>query len=134
MHAPLRRRQILMARELLNRARRCAPHRQVRTERMTKDMHAGVRHLVTCPFQSDRCTHSCRFRRFTSPHSNAIISPHRSPASPLTAPRELCLDSDRGESPVVRYWAAASSRSLFVLVRASVFNLSRGIGAQFATV
>ena len=43
MHVPLRRRQILMPRQLLNGPRRRAPHRQVRTERVSQDVHAWLR-------------------------------------------------------------------------------------------
>lgn len=43
VHVALRHRQILVPGELLNRARRCAPHRQMRAERVPKDVHAAAR-------------------------------------------------------------------------------------------
>jgi hypothetical protein len=45
LHVPLRRRQILMTRQLLNRSRRCAAHRQMRTERVPQSMHTVLRNL-----------------------------------------------------------------------------------------
>ena len=39
VHVPLRHRKILMPYEFLNGARRCATHRQMRTERVTEDVH-----------------------------------------------------------------------------------------------
>ena len=40
VHVALRRRQVRMTSELLDRSRRRALHRQVRTERVPQDMHA----------------------------------------------------------------------------------------------
>jgi hypothetical protein len=45
MHVPLRRHQILMARELLNRPRRRAAHGEMRTERVAQSMDATLTDL-----------------------------------------------------------------------------------------
>jgi len=49
VHVPLRRREILMARELLNRAGRRAPHREMRTEGVPQSVHA-----VLCNLRASR--------------------------------------------------------------------------------
>jgi hypothetical protein len=41
VHVPLRRDQILMPGELLNRPRRRAPHREMRAERVPQSMHTA---------------------------------------------------------------------------------------------
>ena len=46
VRVPLRHREALMPDELLHASHRCALHRQVRAERVTRDVNAG-RHL--CP-------------------------------------------------------------------------------------
>ena len=40
MHIALRRREVLMSREFLNRSRRRTSHCQMRTERVPQDVHA----------------------------------------------------------------------------------------------
>ena len=45
MHVPLRRHQILMAGELLDRSCRGAAHREVRTERVPQSMYAALAEL-----------------------------------------------------------------------------------------
>ena len=49
---------------------------------------------VTWPFHSERATQSWRLPRSTSDHSSAIISPHRSPASPPSS-------TSRGRRPSI---------------------------------
>jgi hypothetical protein len=57
MHVPLRRRQIFMSRQLLNRTSRCAAHREVRTERMSESMHAARREMRPSGRTSDVILH-----------------------------------------------------------------------------
>jgi hypothetical protein len=45
VHVPLRRREILVAGELLNGSGRRAAHRQMRTERVPQPMHTALRYL-----------------------------------------------------------------------------------------
>jgi len=47
VHVPLSRREILMASQFLNRPRRRSPHRQMRAERVTQDVHPQPFHA--CP-------------------------------------------------------------------------------------
>jgi hypothetical protein len=47
VHVPLRRREIHVAGEILNRSRRRTAHREVRTERVPQSMHAALRELRT---------------------------------------------------------------------------------------
>ena len=58
MHVPLRRAQIAMPGEFLNRQAWRASHRQMRTERVTQDVHAAVRPTIplglACTFAPDR--------------------------------------------------------------------------------
>ena len=41
VHVPHRRREVLVAREVLNRLRWRAPHREVRAEHMAEDLHVA---------------------------------------------------------------------------------------------
>ena len=45
MHIPLGRREVLMSRQFLDRPCRCTPHREMRAERVAKDVHAPVLQL-----------------------------------------------------------------------------------------
>ena len=47
VHVPLRRGEIHMPGELLNRSRRRPTHREMRTERVPQSMHAALRELRT---------------------------------------------------------------------------------------
>jgi hypothetical protein len=45
MHVPLRRRQVLVSRQVLYRPRRSTPHREMRAERMSQAMYPARREL-----------------------------------------------------------------------------------------
>jgi len=52
VHVPLRRGQVLMPGQLLDRPRRRATHRQVRTERVTDHVRPVVEHARAIPEES----------------------------------------------------------------------------------
>jgi hypothetical protein len=60
VHVPLRRREILMPRELLNRAAWRAPHREMRTERVAQSMHTALRDLRASCRAFDMMLHDVR--------------------------------------------------------------------------
>ena len=181
VHVPLRRRQVLMPGQLLNRPRRRAPHRQVRTERVPQDVNARASRCARraarrtmhlhdllrerlpvavdrAPARPRRCR--CCPQRLRQPHrqrhvpqppafrrrhvalplgplprraaassdrrrvhSSAIISPHRSPASPPSSTircvasvqslgrldQPLVRRRSRGTAPTASASAAAGS-------------------------
>ena len=63
MHVPLRGHEILMARKALNRPRRCAPHRQMRTERVPQAMYTVLRNLCASCRPLDVMLHYVRRHR-----------------------------------------------------------------------
>ncbi len=75
MHVPLRRCQVLVSRQLLNRSRRCPSHGEMRTEGMPQAMDPGRRELRPAYRPSNMVLH--HLLRYCGP---VALAQHTSPA------------------------------------------------------
>ena len=67
MHVPLRRRQILMPGQFLNRPSGAAAHRQVRAERVSQNVHTNIANVRATCRPLNQPLHETLRQRFAGP-------------------------------------------------------------------